>query len=96
MTVRSACPKHQRRQVAKVAPSNPVRSEKVRPGALARWFRKHPRVLVMVLWLFTVALPLVAVLVLPSKAQSIITYLFASVPISLVITWRMTDRRKHD
>jgi hypothetical protein len=49
-----------------------------------------------ILWLFTLALPPVVVLDLPSEAQSIIVGYVAAVGLMPVIHWRVSDKRKHD
>ena len=53
-------------------------------------------VLVAVLWVLTIAMPPVVVLTLPVTAQSIIAGYVAAVPLSLAITWRVYDSRKHN
>ena len=87
----------ERSELARLAAPSRWSKVRDRTAAFARWCREHARrIFVMALWLVTFALPPVAVLLLPAQAQTIITYLLASVPLSLVITWRVTDSRKHD
>jgi hypothetical protein len=59
-----------------------------RPAALALWCREHA---LRLMWLFQLVLPPVAVLVLPAKAQVVLAIYIATIPISIGITWRVTD-----
>jgi len=80
-----------------VAATDPARrQENARLAAFTRWSRKHTRVFLALLWLCTLVLPPVVVLALPVEAQSIIAGYVAAVPVSVAITWRMRDNRKHD
>lgn len=53
------------------------------------------RVFMTVLWVLTLALPLLVVLELPVEAQSIITSYLTVVGVTLVIYWRVKDNREH-
>ena len=48
------------------------------------------------MWLFQLVLPPVVALALPAKAQVVLAIYIATIPISIGITWRVTDSRKHD
>ena len=64
-----------------------------RTAAVARWCREHALGL---MWLFQLVLPPVVALALPAKAQVVFAIYIATIPISIGITWRMTDSRKPD
>lgn len=53
-------------------------------------------VFLAILWVLTIALPPVVVLTLPVTAQAIIAGYVAAVGNALIITWRVSDNRKHD
>jgi hypothetical protein len=75
-----------------VAAPDPVRRNELAWRAeLTRWFREHALGL---MWLFQLVLPPVVVLALPAKAQVVFAIYIATVPVSIGITWRVTDSRK--
>ena len=51
-------------------------------------------VFLAIMWILTIALPPVVVLTLPVTAQSIIAGYVAAVGLTLIVHWRVTDKRK--
>jgi hypothetical protein len=62
-------------------PDHDYRPDRDEPGGSNR------KLLLMILWLFTLALPPMLVLALPVTAKAIMAGYYADVPIALAITW---------
>jgi hypothetical protein len=58
--------------------------------------RSSRKLALVILCLFTAALPPVTVLLLPATARAVIAVSLAVAPVSLAVAWRLSDDRNRD